>query len=993
MFSKVFGFGLGASSETQIQQVARAKLAGCKTYKDASIQRGRYGGALTRIFKQARELRDNDKKGHVLDPNVIIWALKRLEKQKQATFFFAKLIVQHFEANDWPERFPADYDVSKAFTDRYYLRWLESRYFLYALLNKVQPSAETTAAQLAARPSLEDQSTLYLPDVLVSDDDKDGESTSTDDSDGNDDEDGEGGETEPLEEGEVEDEGDQEGDFLAAVSSQARKQSISDIDDDAVTFRPGQLDETDIFDNMTHVEGDDDRRAAGQGMTATVDAAAPNLQPTLASPAAASPAAAAGTIQHQAPPPPPPPPPPPAGSLGAIPKITIAAANAPIRHQGLHFHTYQGQAPILASTFTTASSAGQPQHSFTPPLNAVRHLNPQIGQHTTFGPTSTPVQLQTQTILPATQSILQTGQQTPFGQTAAASLPPTTLQHVAQTGQQTVFTPVSHQTQTGGQLVGMPSNLPANNFPFQGMTSSNTLNAPAAISTSPSTNTMQTLTFPQARASVRTGNNSAVDPVAQILQSMQIGSWDNTNSGAGSFLAPGGPVRAAQGQFRGHQVGSAPPGPAFVQNPPVGNLLGGDLNTGGQNNGGDSNFMMMYSNSLASTFNVSNIIKTPFSGNPSEFPTFIMLWSKVHRILQNLQFDDREKFMIFKQVLTGPSLNYVKDLPVDSEESYSYSLKTLYGYFYDQKVNLLTVINNLMTTPKSDGSVSSRQKVHSALISYTNSIACLQATNSDVRFAYELSFCTSRLLDQSWNREWMKFCSKRKNFANPIGADVNFADLCDNLFQTMREQSQIRQLGYASGEKDRSGDSRGRFNRASAAAAQGQKEATANGGASGRRKKEGSDAAPYARATEPAGMAAAAMQDRGARGQRPPRPQQKAARSQSSEIKEVCIFCRRPNGPQEHSHPYPLNCPKVKNKIVDHQKMRDIGKTARACRLCFAISHTTNACDAPASWVCRAKNQKGERCGLRHNTIWHIEKGNNTYGRAAAANRWPPCTQ
>ena len=946
MFAKVLAptTSEGATAEeTTLQKEVRRKLQECVTYSDAAVQRGRYGGALTNIFKQAKQLRDDHEQKIVIAPNIVVWTLKRLEHKKQKAFYFSQLLQDQFELRGWNEKYREQYEEALTYTDKYYVRWLEHRYFLYRLLNRLQPSEETVLAERAAHPDRRDNSELFIPQLPE----------------------------------EKEEEGDEN---WLHVSPEKKKKSISDIDEAAETFSRSIAEESQIFaDTPVGIIGGmevpplggaqgggdpdpnrdmDDNDVEDQEVETEHAAAAPTVASDNEDPYNS----ALETSQH--------------GS-GMLQNAAASSAAA---------STHPTSTPTSGIVYTAASNvATQPQ------IMLPQSSSAQLATLRYHGGTFTP---------PTPQ------------QHAAMQFPPPPPT-LAQPPPPPPQPPTMQQSNQPAQ--GMPSHFPTpSQFPYTGMTSSqahtiavNHLNAPATLSTALSTNTTSTQVNTQRVASLGSRQNSATDPIAQILQNMQLG-----GSVSGGFLAPGGPVRAAQGPFRGHSMGTAPPGQAFVRPaqapsagiapfPPVAGAASLPPAAGaasfpqptnaspfspatsaalfpvsGAQGAGNLPFMTMYSNSLASTFDVTNIIKAPFSGDTAEFPTFIMLWHKVHRILTDLKFDDREKFMILKQVLTGPALNYVKDLPVDSQESYVYSLNTLYGYFYDQRVNLTTIIKKLLSTPRSDGTWASRQKVHSALIAYSNSIACLQATPADVQFAYEITFCTSSLLDQGWNREWVKFCAKRKNFASPIGADVTFADLCENLFKTMREQTQIKQLGYANqAERERP-----RYGRAAAAAAQGKK-VPANGGANDRRatssERQGARARPPAQAgMAAAAAAAAAMGDRGGfKGQKAP----------TAGIKEACIFCRRPNGTQEHVHSFPLNCPRVKSKTLTPQKMRDMGKTARACRVCFSASHATNACTAPKQFVCRFTNRNGEKCGKRHNTIWHVDSGNTTFGKAAAA--------
>ena len=921
MFSRFFGAegSEGATAETPLQADVKRKFQACASYTDATIQRGRYGGGLTNEFKRAQQIRDQNLKKAVINPDVIIEALSRLQSQKEALFLFSDLLVQSLRSQDWEQKAPEKFADAQNYTDRYLLNWLRHRYELYRILNSLITSEDVNTAFRASHPDLVDHRSLYIPPHRQAG-------------------------VQPLQEGEEEEQGDEEDDgFLYPTSPERRKKSVAEVDEDAEAFADLEIDDTEVFAGGNQETGDtvqeeeDDDEVFGD-TNDDEEMLIPTPDGQQQTPAADDP--------------------PPPASTATVPTAGFANAASGGAAQAAAANQHTG----IPQPFPQPLAAAQLQPGAIP--------QPPLAQ------------------LPA--AAMNPALSLPAATLTAGTLPTNTMPAAP-------FL-MTHQP---AHPSGLPPHLAQPPTTFQGRVNFADF---AALSTHTSTT-----------PAIPSSNHATLNPANNLFNAENV-SGGGTGSLAEdiSHLAPGQPARASSGQFFGHPLGFARPSPSAQSASPAPSaaaaaaaaeaekLLASGLPPGQAGaSDGEGTLIRMYSQSMASTFNPSNIIKQPFRGNFADFPAFVTLWGKCHRIMCQLNFTEIEKFGILKCVLAGPSLDYVKDLP-DRDDSYKISILTLYSVYYNRGANLLSIIKTLSDTPKSDGTFAGRQRVHAALISYANSLQTICASPTDIQFAYELNVCSANLFDGQWQKEWIKHCMKRKNLQNPLGADVCFADLCQVLFTTMMEQQQLRLLGPTS----KYDQNKGKFQRGVTAATQGRGKASAKaiqydrhsapadggvatpanagGGACGG-FVTGSDSAQggalprSSQAADATGTVAAVMKG-------PRRGSRRGGRDKSTEVIVPCIFCRQNDG-QEFRHSRPLTCPRLKNKALSPQEVREISLKARSCRNCFDCSHTTKECTGPATLTCRAELKNGERCGKRHHTVWHFDGKYVTFGKAAAASQ------
>ena len=355
------------------------------------------------------------------------------------------------------------------------------------------------------------------------------------------------------------------------------------------------------------------------------------------------------------------------------------------------------------------------------------------------------------------------------------------------------------------------------------------------------------------------------------------------------------------------------------------------------NNGPEANAMLfMFSQSLASTFNIRTIIPTKFSGDPAEFYQFELLWQKANSQMDAMHFSKPAKFWELKKVVQGPALTYLHSLPPAAESSYAEALKILMMLYKGRKSSIKDLVKGLISLPNSKGSYKDRLKFHSAIVSYKQAIRSIGGTAEDVLLAVELCLIEAKM-DESWKKEWFKFCAKRQNFNAPLGYDVTFQDLVQLLHESMIQQinmatpapTNFPQITYEDVHNFDKGEKKDK--KPKAKPKQKQKALTA---------KVDDDKSSY---------------------------EEKTFLSQGGDVKVNCKICEV-NGKQKYTHPFPLNCPLIlknsPNKLSDDEIKSQVSKK-NLCRNCFQEHHSRD-CNAPAFIKCKVKGCKG-----RHHVTFH----------------------
>ena len=368
--------------------------------------------------------------------------------------------------------------------------------------------------------------------------------------------------------------------------------------------------------------------------------------------------------------------------------------------------------------------------------------------------------------------------------------------------------------------------------------------------------------------------------------------------------------------------------------------------------GAASDIMWMYAQSLSVNFNIHMVVPTKFSGDADKFPEFENLWAKADKQMRSMQFSPVNRLAELRKVLTGTALEYIAHLPVSKDESYVQALRILTAIYKDQKSALMVCVRKALKVPSCSGTVADRQKFHAALIGYKQGTEALGATPQEVLLAFELAVFEAKL-DEAWRKDWLKFTSKRKNTAVPLGMDVDFATFINKLHLLLIEQMKIKAASDTAPNRRPTKDAKG----------------AAHAAVAGRGKPGKKPQQQKGRPQQKPGFPAA-KSGTGSGGFRNPqgqgRNQGQQRRADNSAPAKKCPFCVQPDKTNKFQHRFPMQCPLVTgdNRMSD-EDIRRIIKAARACENCFD-SHNTANCDAPRVIHCRK-----DGCRDRHHSAFH----------------------
>ena len=369
--------------------------------------------------------------------------------------------------------------------------------------------------------------------------------------------------------------------------------------------------------------------------------------------------------------------------------------------------------------------------------------------------------------------------------------------------------------------------------------------------------------------------------------------------------------------------------------------------------GVDGAFLQMFSQSLASTFNIASIIPGKYDGDPEKYTEFRLLWTRADQQMAAMGFTFAQRLWELRKVLDGPALAYVQGLPSHLDRSYEEAMQILDKLYAEKKNTLRGLIRNLLISPQSSGSVSDRQKFHAGIVAYYQGINAVNASDRDSRFAIELSLIEAKM-DEGWRREWFKFCSRKKDMS-PLGAAVTENDLIRVLYESLVQQINMLQSREIRGKKDGTRQSAAPAIAATANATVAGKFNQKSGGGGGGGGKGGGGK----KANSDGGGAAAGGAD---------------------QKKEPCPFCSR-GGYNEYKHTFPMKCPLVHPKSTEKKLSRDelfkIVKKRDLCRNCFGPHKAAN-CDAPEYCKCK-------ECGKRHHTLLHPPAATSASATSAGA--------
>ena len=348
--------------------------------------------------------------------------------------------------------------------------------------------------------------------------------------------------------------------------------------------------------------------------------------------------------------------------------------------------------------------------------------------------------------------------------------------------------------------------------------------------------------------------------------------------------------------------------------------------------------MQMFSQSLAATFAIRNIVAKPFEGDPDEFEQFRVLWIRADNQMEAMNFTPAAKFWELKKVLKGDALNYVKGLPTGENASYANALNVLHTLYGESQSALRRLVKDLMNIKASGGSLEDRRRVHAQIVQHRNAVNSLGVNSAEVQLAMELAVIEGKL-DPAWRKEWVKYCSKKKEKNHPLGANVTYTDLVVKLHESIKEMEKLQPAG-------------------------------------GEKKKEEKKTAAAAVAGKPAKQKFG-PQKSGQQAQKQPANKQTAAKTGAAgakpkdygEIQDECRLCLQ-DGKQKYVHSYPLTCPKIKSKrpevVLTKEQLVALVKKDNLCRNCFSTKHQAAKCSAPEFVFCR---QDG--CTERHHKFLH----------------------
>lgn len=419
--------------------------------------------------------------------------------------------------------------------------------------------------------------------------------------------------------------------------------------------------------------------------------------------------------------------------------------------------------------------------------------------------------------------------------------------------------------------------------------------------------------------------------------------------------------------------------PPFQQPPPFPNQQGFQQNQQGGNMGNDPQVSMlsMFSESLASQFNITNLIDKKFDGSPNQYLNFEMLWIAADKRMSAMHFSPLQKFWELKKVLQGPALEYVQGLPINEFSSYEIALKTMRMLYTAAQPRLKVYCQQLMKIEPAHANFKERQKLHSALTQYYNSTAALGVDPEIRLFALEMCIIEEKF-DDVMKREWMKYLTRHHDPEHPLGADVDANHLMGKLHQLMIEQQRLKLT------EPKGGKTHNRTSHAAQKVVEVVKlkeigynaNAVVAGQPPARRgpkpgMKRRSTSAPGGRSTQNSGYRPykSFNSENKGKGQSKPSTYQKVDFSKKRESKNVevrCIFCKDGNR-QKHKHRFPLTCPELRGpKRLSAEAIKATAIKHGVCHNCFSPQHHTSKCDAPEYVYCRVEN-----CGKRHNKVFH----------------------
>lgn len=369
------------------------------------------------------------------------------------------------------------------------------------------------------------------------------------------------------------------------------------------------------------------------------------------------------------------------------------------------------------------------------------------------------------------------------------------------------------------------------------------------------------------------------------------------------------------------------------------------------------NALSMFSQSLATQFDIRRLVPEPFDGSPGKYAMWELQWIRADQQMKALGFSPAYRFWELQKALKGTPLGYIKNLPPGEDSSYDRALEILTGLYRETKSLLRDLTRNLQLLPQSDQTLQSRTKLHSAIVIYRQGMQALGITPAEALLAFELNIIESKL-DPAWKTEWLKFAVKYRSSQNNLGTTVTLNDLLTKLHESLLQMMQANESKRLAERQQQQGNKRPEQR-------------------PGSKDKKGATGHAFQAHNTATTLATSNQNQRKPSAVVPPNlkrsPQKQGNSGGNSAIREPCPFCAQQGRGQRYEHAFPRTCPLIKGtdgaRVMTSDELREQCRKKSLCKNCF-LNHRTENCDSPACCKCA-------ECGKRHHTLLHSGPSNN----------------
>jgi hypothetical protein len=239
------------------------------------------------------------------------------------------------------------------------------------------------------------------------------------------------------------------------------------------------------------------------------------------------------------------------------------------------------------------------------------------------------------------------------------------------------------------------------------------------------------------------------------------------------------------------------------------------------------------------------------------------------------------------------------------------------------------------------GAIKDKSRIHQSAVTFVNAIQGLNMTDKDVLTALLVAHF-ERVLDPAMKKDWVKFVDKRRNQHTPLGADITFADMVEEI---RRHVTQHQRTAITGGAIPKATNAKIQQPPKKA------QQKVAKGNQGGQKKTQPAKAKPQ---------------------------QTKKSNSVVANVApKTCVFCNN-----KYNHKYPLQCRAVKIDLSD-EEVKNLATGNNLCHNCLCLHHTMN-CDAPDHIHCRV-----DTCVQRHCKAFH-PGGSGKSGKKPAQGKQAP---